>query len=118
MFVTSGQFYIFFACISISCLLGVIWSVVCGIKYFFKNIFVKIFLDILCFVLGLIIYEIISYKLGFPSLRFYMILGVFLGLILYLKSFNIILANMAKKLYNITRRKYFTSKKGNSDDRR
>ena len=32
-----------------------------------------------------------------------MVVGVFLGIFLYLKSFNIILANLFKRLYNIIR---------------
>ncbi|MBR5899905.1 MAG: hypothetical protein IKZ38_00735 [Clostridia bacterium] len=104
MFVSHGQFYVFIASVSIGCVSGIIFSVVVEFSKLFKN---RIVLQIgygLSLILASISFVYFQYKLSFPSLRFYMIVGVFLGLIVYAKTFNLMLAKALKKLYNIIRK--------------
>ena len=105
MFVSFGQFYVFFACVAFGGICGVLFSLAAAIKHTFKNVVVKILADTLAFILTSIFYIFYSYSLGFPSIRFYMILGVFVGITAYLKSLHVLLAKMVKKFYNIVKKK-------------
>lgn len=114
MFVTAKQFYIFLACVSLGVVLGVIYSLVSPIKKLVKLYPLAILLDIIFFVFTAFCYVKVSYEYNFPSLRFYMIIGVFVGVIGYIKSFNIILAKLVKKVYNIC----IIKRRKNIDERR
>ena len=70
----------------------------------------RIVFDLIFFVLTGLIYVAVSYQLDFPSLRAYMIAGVLLGILLYCKSFGIILANVGKKIYNKINKKLKSAK--------
>jgi hypothetical protein len=102
------QFYIFFACFSIGAVCGIFFSCSCAIKYVFKNKKIKIvgvITDFFAFALTAIFYIYLSYKLNFPNFRFYMPIGVLLGVFAYIKSLHILLAKLLKKHYNIIEEK-------------
>ena len=114
MFVVKNQLYIFLACLSFGAISGLLFSLSALIKCKIKNKIIRIFPDALVFFITTISYIIYSYFMEFPNLRIYMIFAVFLGLYLYMKSFDIILAKVVKKIYNIfTKRK--TKGKVNDD---
>ena len=106
MFVTANQFYVFIACLSFGSIVGVIFSFVELIKYLVKKtVVIKVLIDFFAFVIVLGLYIIYSFNMHFPSFRLYMVLGVFLGIFAYKKSFHIILAKFLKKIYNIIKPK-------------
>ncbi|MBQ3115545.1 MAG: hypothetical protein IJC07_00785 [Clostridia bacterium] len=103
MFVSKNQFFVFIACIAFGGLVGILF----GIVSIFKkrlNVYVGAVLDVLCFVFVSILYVGYSFLLKFPNFRVYMTVGVLLGILIYFKSFNIILAKIAQKIYNIFRK--------------
>ncbi len=105
MFVSKNQFYIFIACFVFGAFCGFVFGTT---ELFRRGIKKKVFHFItdLIFVSGFsVLFSIYSYKMNFSNLRAYMFLGVLLGFIAYLKSFNIILANLLKKFYNIIKPK-------------
>lgn len=104
MFVSSNQLYYFCACITFGVFFGVFYSI---FKVFFVKLQYKlvVFLDILMYLLFVILFTIFAYAMKFPSFRIYMPLGVLLGKFLYSISFEIILAKLVKKGYNILKRK-------------
>ena len=115
MFVTLNQLYVFIACVSFGGVVGVLYSPILLLKEKFKkNIFVFI-LEIFYYLLTTLMFIWYSYLLKFPNLRGYMIAGVLIGILLYVKSFHYMLAKLIKRYYNILR-KYFLRKKSN--DRR
>ena len=105
MFVTSSQFYVFLSCVSYGAISGCSIVIFNGFKPFIKQNILKVIFDVVCFILISIGYVYYSYFLGFPNFRGYMFFGVLLGVLLINKSFNFILANCAKKIYNIYVRK-------------
>lgn len=113
MFVSANQFYVFFACLSIGALCGILYSIFSLIKYFVHNNYLRVILDVVFYLLSFCVYLFLGYNLHFPSLRIYMIVGFFVGLFLYAKSLHIILANSLKKLYNKIKNK---RKKVNTQD--
>ena len=104
MFITSNQFYYFCACITFGVFFGVFYSI---FKVFFVKLQYKliVFLDILIYLLFVILFIIFAYAMKFPSFRIYMPFGVLLGKFLYSISFEILLAKLVKKGYNILKRK-------------
>lgn len=100
MFVTINQFYIFVACVAIGGISGIFFSVANFVNFLCKKSAINFFADFFAFMLTTLLFVFCAYKLNFPSIRFYMFIGVFVGIFLYNKSFNIILAKIAKKLYN------------------
>ncbi len=100
MFVSSGQFYVFIATVAFGGVCGVLFSVSALLKYKLRNYIVRIFLDLIAFLITSFLYVAYSKWLAFPNFRIYMAVGVILGLILYFKSFHILLAKSAKVLYN------------------
>ena len=104
MFVTYNQLYVFLACFSFGVFCGVVYSPITFFKSLIKIKAIQILIDVLFFTTVSFFYVLLSYKLKFPSLRFYMVFGVFSGLFSYMKSFHIILANFNKKLYNIIKK--------------
>ncbi len=126
MFVTRGQFFVFLACVSFGTVCGVIFNI---FRLLVKPIKYKVFQiisDVISFILTTIGYVYLSYRLYFPNIRLNMLVGVLLGVILYHKSFSIILANIGKKIYNIFKKKIKVGKRvykpntptGAIDDRR
>ena len=114
MFVTSGQFYYFSICVSISGICAVFLSL---INLLFQNKkIIKIILDIFAYILFSFIFVFIGYKLNFPNFRIYMYFGFLIGLYLGYKSFNLILAKFSKMLYNIFNKK--AKNKGRIEDER
>ena len=109
MFVSSGQFFYFIACIGIGAIFGLLISFY---KSFKVNKKIRVSLDVVCSLLCSFCYIFISHSLSFPNLRLYMFFGVFLGMILYFKSINLMLAKILKKLYNIYKEKRIKHKHG------
>ena len=106
MFVSLNQFYVFMSCVMFGAMGGVVYSVLSILRLIIKN---KVFngaIDAIFMLVLSFIFSVFSYKSNFPNIRFYMMGGVLLGLILYLKSFHIILAKFVKKFYNITIQKF------------
>ncbi len=100
MFVTKNQIFIFIVCLSFGGTFGTLLGFSSLAKKKFDNIFIGALGDTLIFALIALCFAVFSFKMNFPNLRAYMILGVFLGIYIYFKSFNIILAKFAQKLYN------------------
>ena len=111
MFVTKHQFYVFIACISFGGISGLMFSATQTLKYYIKNKLIKVVLDVFVFIALAGGYVLYSHVLKFPNTRIYMLAGVFLGIVLYFKSFHIILAKYLKKLYNIVSKNIKRKKK-------
>jgi site-specific recombinase len=105
MFVTKNQFSVFVACLAFGCMIGVFLSLLNLIKIKVRQKFVEVIIDVVGFVVVAIIFSQYTFSLGFPSIRVYMIVGVLLGIYIYLKSLYILLAKIAKKFYNIIKKK-------------
>lgn len=105
MFVSSGQVYVFFSCLSFGIGSGVLFSVITFVKKAIKIKVLKIFIDVCFFILLSVAFSCYAFLLKYPSTRVYMIVGVILGLYIYAKSFHFMLAKIIKRLYNITRDK-------------
>lgn len=101
MFVSSGQIFVFIACIAFGGVSGLVFFIISPFKMICKNKIIYAVLDFLCFALITYLFLLFYNRYKFPNLRAYMIIGVFLGLLCYFKSFNIILAKVQKKFYNI-----------------
>lgn len=105
MFVTKNQIFVFIACVSYGLFSGVAFGLLCFIKVFIKNKVLTVILDVICGAMlgaGFVSY---AYKFNFPNLRAYMFVGILIGLLCYFKSFNILLAKSAEKIYNIYKSK-------------
>lgn len=113
MFVTANQIYVFIACVSLGVIAGPLFTVSKSIKYLIKNKIINIISDVFVFSITTLIYIIFAHNFNFPNIRVYMIVGVFVGIVAYLKSFHIILAKLLKMAYNIIKRKKVKTK----DDR-
>lgn len=64
----------------------------------------RVLSDVVFFIAFAIFYVYITYKIGFPNFRFYMLFSFFAGAVIYYESFHILLANIGKKLYNKRRK--------------
>ena len=106
MFVTKNQFFIFLACLTFGGVSGFLFNISYAIKLFVKNRIVQTFIDIIISLPIGFAFANYSFAMNFPSLRVYMLVGIFVGIYLYFKSFYIILANLAKKIYNIFEKKF------------
>lgn len=115
MFVTKNQFYVFLSCVTFGCVCAILLSISTVIKFFIKNKAFKILPDVVVFILISFLYRIYSYKINFPNVRIYMIFGVLLGMLMYFKSFHILLAKYIKKFYNILNRKITKIKKAKDE---
>lgn len=101
MFVTKNQFYVFIACIAFGVVAGFILSFfICGAKLSKNKIVENLTAVIVLFVLGLVFVGY-AFFMNFPNFRAYMLIGVFVGILGYFKSFHIILAKFLKKFYNV-----------------
>lgn len=105
MFVTKNQIFIFIACVAFGGVSGLLYSISGAIKFFFKNKLLKIIFDALISLPIGVLFVVYAHQLNFPNTRGYMLLGVFTGIYLYFKSFYIILAKCAEKIYNICKQK-------------
>lgn len=106
MFVSSGQANVFIVCLAFGFCCGVIFNVFHPIKKLLNNVLVAFSVDIFCFFIISILFCQLLYFFDFPSLRAYMLLGVFVGLFIYFKSLYITIAKVLKKLYNILVKKF------------
>ena len=80
MFASSGQASVFISCVAFGFAGGIIFSLVQPLSFIFCEFCIYF---------------------SFPSLRGYMIFGVFVGIFIYFKSFYITIAKINKKMYNI-----------------
>lgn len=116
MFVTKNQFYIFLACISFGGGAGFLLSAINCFAFLFKKKTINFICSVLALTIIGVLFSFYSYKMFFPNLRVYMIVGVMIGIYLYYKSFYIILAKLLKKFYNICKQK-IKKLKGKENDR-
>lgn len=105
MFVTKNQIFVFIACVAFGGIGGILFSFSAGIKSFIKNRVLKCLPDLISMLILGAVFCLYSHFLNFPNLRTYMIAGVFIGNVLYFKSFHILLAKCVKKFYNIIEQK-------------
>lgn len=56
--------------------------------------------DLLTFAALAALYVLASVLFGFPNARFYMFFACFCGILLYIKSFHLLVAFLINKLYN------------------
>ncbi len=103
--ISHNQIYVFIACLAFGGIFAIFLAIISLIKDRLKNVVIKAMLDLLFFVLVSIAYLIYSSWLKFPSLRAYMICGVFAGILLSLENFKVILAKFVDIVYNIFKRK-------------
>ena len=108
--------FIFITCTSCGVVSGIVYDVlyiarccVCGVQPHAYTVKDRVFLiacDVLYCILFAAAYVFTSVMFDFGGLRLYMLLGCFLGAVLYLKSFHVFVAFFVKKVYNgITSRK-------------
>jgi len=116
MFLSQNQFYVFLACVTFGAFGGILFSLFSIVKTFAKSKIFDAITDVLCMIILSLAFSVFSYKLNFPNLRIYMLVGAMIGLTTYLKSFHRILAKFAKKFYNIIVQK-FKINKGKKNDR-
>lgn len=103
--------YIFTVCLFCGVISGVAYDVLyivrclaCGVKkenYTVKDRIFIIICDLIYCLLFAAGFIFVSALFGFGDLRLYMLAGCALGALLYLKSFHIIVAFLANKVYNI-----------------
>ncbi len=104
-----GQLQIFFKCIAVGYLCGVLYepfSLLRRATGFIKGgkLFLELALDVLFFALFAAVYIGAGTVLSFPYFRLFMAVGAFVGLILYLKSLHRILDFFENVCYNTIRR--------------
>ncbi len=104
MFVTKNQIFVFIVCVSFGAIFGIIFSIfniLVPRKYKWLQAVCGCFYG----VLGGFAFVWLAYVLNFPNLRLYMFLGAILGIYAYFKSFNILVAKIQEKIYNIIKLK-------------
>ena len=111
MFVSANQAYVFIAAIAFGGAAGIIYFPVAAIKSARIPRILGIVSDAVFFVFFSAAFVFFSYSLSFPSFRAYMAAGALVGFFLSRKSFGVILAKIAKKLYNIIRKIILTVRK-------
>ena len=116
MFVTKNQFYVFLSCISFGGCAGLLLSAINGVGFLFKKKTINFICSVLALMVIGVLFSYYSYKMFFPNVRVYMLVGVMIGIYLYYKSFYIILAKLLKKFYNIYKQK-IKKLKGKGNDR-
>ncbi len=100
MFVSGSQFYVFVACLAFGSVCGIFFSLSELFKIPIKNVILRIIPDFICFIITAVLFVGYSYLLKFPNFRAYMIIGVLVGILVYFKSFHILLAKCLKIIYN------------------
>ncbi len=116
MFVTQNQLYVFIACVAFGGGCGVLLSIANLLHFLTKNRIVNIVFSVIALSLIGVLFSYYSYKMFFPNVRLYMLVGVMIGIYLYYKSFYILLAKFLKKFYNIYEQK-IRKLKGKRNDR-
>ena len=116
MFVAKNQFYVLLACVAFGGVAGLLLSAINFFGYLTKQKILKFVCGVIALSIIGVLYSYYSYKLFFPNLRTYMLVGVLVGIYLYYKSFYIILAKILKKIYNIFKQK-IKNIKGKKNDR-
>lgn len=106
MYVSSGQFYVFTGAVCYGVLAGTVFCALAPIKKLLKRKIYQTIIDVIFFLSFSLGYVIFAFSYNFPSLRLYMPLGALSGLLLYVKSFGIILAKSAEKVYNRIKAKW------------
>lgn len=104
------QFFIFMTCLFCGIVSGVVYdvlyiarTVLCGADkpaYTLKDKIFVIAADILYCLVFAAGFIFTSVMFDFEGLRLYMLIGCFLGALIYLKSFHLIVAFFCKKVYN------------------
>ena len=104
MFVSSGQLAYFLGATVFGVICGVFFSASKSVKIRTDSTVIKVISDIIAFIVVSALFIAYSFYAGFPSFRPYMPAGVFIGIFLYMITFDriirIILAKIVKKLYN------------------
>lgn len=104
MFVSSGQFIYFLGATGFGIFCGIFFSLSKSVKIRTDSTVIKIISDVTAFLVVSVLYVAYSFYAEFPSFRPYMPVGVFIGIFLYMITFDriirIILAKIVKKLYN------------------
>ena len=80
------------------------------LKLFTRNKIFEIAVDVIYFIFLSALFCFYAFLMYFPTIRAYMLVGVLVGLLLYFKSFHILLAKCAKKIYNITKKTFLKVK--------
>lgn len=104
------QIFIFLTCMCCGIASGVLYDIlyivrsfVCGVNFFAYTVKDKIFTavcDLLYFAALAGAYVFLAVLFGFGAVRLYMLCAVAVGVLLYLKSFHIIVAFFVRKVYN------------------
>lgn len=114
------QIFTFLICMCCGIASGILYDIlyvvrcaVCGVDFRAYDLKDKIFaavFDVIYFAVLAAAFVFLSVMFEFNGVRLYMLCGTALGVLLYLKSFHIIVAFCVKKVYN----KYTTKKEKKS----
>ncbi len=118
MFVSSGQIYVFLSCVAFGGVSGSVVGFSESIKKICKNKILSVIISVISFIIVGFLYVAYSSRMKFPSLRWYMIVGVLAGIVAYFKSFHIILAKCEKLIYNIIVKIFSKVKNGPSKSKK
>ena len=117
---TISQIFILFACMFSGVISGTVYEPFYLLRKFINNRVAKIIFDVLFFALFSIIFVAISVIFNFPKIRFFMFIGAFCGLFLYLITLHRIVAFLFEKLYNIIKQvvRCLKNRLGKTNERR
>ncbi|MDE6585777.1 MAG: spore cortex biosynthesis protein YabQ [Clostridia bacterium] len=120
------RFFIFMICLFVGIVSGVVYDVLyvarvclCGVDKKVYTVKDRVFIaaaDILYCLVFAAGFIFTSVMFDFEGLRLYMLAGCLIGALLYLKSFHLIVAFSAKKVYNKVS-KYTESKSGRTKEK-
>lgn len=113
----ANQIFIFLMCLLSGLISGILYDAFFIVKKIFKLKILHITADVTFFICFSAIFVFMAVLFELPQTRAYMIIASLLGLLLYVKSFHIIVAFLFKMLYNVIVKKRYRLK-GDSDDRR
>ena len=122
MFVTLNQFFIFIACVSFGGVMGLLYSPTLLLREKFGNKLYVFIFELIFYLFLAFAFFVYSFIIKFHNLRGYMIVGVFIGIYLYVKSFHYMLAKFIKRYYNkidkfLLRKKIDDRRKGKKTNR-
>ncbi|MGN0812984.1 MAG: spore cortex biosynthesis protein YabQ [Candidatus Coproplasma sp.] len=105
------QAFILLTCILCGAASGILYDVlyiartiVCGVdkqKYTVKDKIFTFFCDLIYFAVFAATFVYVSVCFDFYELRLFMLIGLALGVLIYLKSLHLAIAYLIKKVYNI-----------------
>ncbi len=98
---TANQLLILCASAFSGIVAGVLYEFFYLLRRLVKLRALKIFFDVLFFLLFAVIFIFVSVVFNFPQMRVFMVLGAFLGFSIYICTFHRIVAFLIEKLYNI-----------------